>query len=389
MTRRRLLQAAVAAPASGGPLDKDGMALVDGRRTFILGLYQLPVTGQPLREAAEAGVDVVHLPPERARFDEARAAGLRGWTTTGAKDLARVARVVESLRGHPGLMFWEVEDEPSFVWKKPREVRVTPEAMQAAYQRIRGLDTKHPVYLNHSPTNLVETLRRYNQSADIIATDIYPVIAPAARPQYALWPDGLQGDLLDTSVSQVGRYAEKMRQVAGPARGLFMVLQGFAWEMLLERDRNPAAVRYPTAAETRFMALQAIAHGVTGLLWWGLHKTPAEAPVWAGLRGVLRELKEIKRELAAPVATVRLETEYHDTGHSLDKGVEWTARPTTGGVLLIAVNADKNPVELTWRLPGARSVEVLFEKRPVRVSSGAWRDDFAPFGSRIYKVVLP
>jgi hypothetical protein len=62
------------------------------------------------------------------------------------------------------------------------------------------------------------------------------------------------------------QYADKMRQVAGPARGVWMVLQGFAWEMLREKQHDANMIRYPTPAETRFMAYQAIVHGATGLL---------------------------------------------------------------------------------------------------------------------------
>src|SRR5207253_6798906 len=96
-----------------------------------------------------------------------------------------------------------------------------PERIIAVRKLIQSLDPNRLFYLNHSPTNLVSTLRRYNAGTDVVATDVYPVIPRGIRNQYALWPDGQQGDLLNESISQVGQYTEKMRQVAGPAKPVF------------------------------------------------------------------------------------------------------------------------------------------------------------------------
>jgi hypothetical protein len=260
MTRRYAISALVAAPLSGaGPpvaLDADGMLRIDGTRTFLLGLYQLPQRKDGWEAAAAAGFHVVNVKPERSVLDEARDHRMHGWVRAGS-DEQKIRSLVGALKDHPALLYWETEDEPSFVWNKPMAMRVPPEAIRNAYTLIKKLDPGRPVYLNHSPTNLVSTLRRYNPGGDLIATDIYPVMpAQGMRPQYALWPDGQQGDLLDTSVSQVGRYAAKMREVAGRSRGLFMVLQGFAWEMLREaRDRDPKLILYPTREQTRFMGV--------------------------------------------------------------------------------------------------------------------------------------
>jgi hypothetical protein len=152
----------------------------------------------------------------------------------------------------------------------------------------------------------VSTLQQYNPGGDILGTDIYPVIPHGIREQYALWPDGRQGDLLNSHISQVGQYMDKLRQVAGPSRTAVMVLQAFAWENLRERDRNPRMVLYPTRAQLRFMACQSIVHGVNGLIWWGLRHTPPAAPIWDDLAAVTRELRTLDRELAGERVNCRL-----------------------------------------------------------------------------------
>ncbi len=370
------------------------MLRIGDRREFVLGLYQLPNRPDPWKEARQAGFGLVHAEGSRAELDTAAAHGLRAWVTIGsvnprrrASDEARIRKIVGELKDHPALLFWETEDEPTYLYQKPG-ARVPVDHILAAHRFARALDPAHPFYLNHAPTNLVETLRQYNEASDIVATDIYPVMPRGLRQQYGLWPDGRHGDLPDDSVSQVGRYADKMRAVAGPSRAVFMVLQAFAWEMLRKPgDRHANMVLYPTREELRFMSWQAIAHGVNGLLFWGLKNTPPGAPLWEDLQAVGGELRALGDELAAPRRALELRLDYQDTGHSLDRGIEWIAKPSGKDVLLVAVNADRNPVEVTFtaaRPP--RGVTLLPESRPARVERGAWRATFPGFGVRLYKL---
>lgn len=409
MNRRRFLQTvsvatttltglpAVFAAAPGPGIirpDRDGMLRISGRREFILGLYQVPKGDSSLREAAAAGFNLINRPATRAAYDEAHALGLRGWSALGslpatnrAEAEQRLRRTIEELRAHPALLAWETEDEPTFVWQKPTTLRVPAEQLNATAAFIRSLDPTHPIYLNHSPTNLPATLRAYNPGADIVATDIYPVIPHGIRELYALWPDGRQGDLLDNSLSQVGRYADKLRAVAGPGRAVFMVLQAFAWEKLREKDPDAAMVLYPTAAQLRFMAWQSVVHGVNGIVWWGLSYTPPEAPLWNDLKSVARELAQVRDALAAPSAKLPLRLVYHDTGHSLDRGLEWLAKPAGRDTLLIAVNADPNPVDATFEgLSRFKRCESLVAPQPVAWTKGQFRETIEPFGTRVWRL---
>lgn len=352
MSRRGFLAGTAAALAAAEPPpvvsapDRDGMPLIRGRRTFLHGLYQLPNVAQPLRAAAGAGFHVVHG-ESQADLDAAAALGMYRWLTVGSKP-DRITALVEQFRTHPALLFWETEDEPAYQWNKPGP-RVSPAAIRQAWALLRKLDPAHAVFLNHAPANLVSTLREYNPGGDILGTDIYPVIPPGIRPLYGLWPDGRQGDLTDTGISQVGRYMDKLRAVAGPRRGAVMVLQAFAWENLRDRDRDPAMVRYPTRDELRCMAFQSIVRGANGLFWFGLQFTPAGVSLWDDLAALTRELRSLDAVLAAPsLAMPGARLEYHDTGHSLGRGIEWVARPSAHGIVVLAVNTDPNPVDATF-----------------------------------------
>ena len=397
MERRKFvasLAAWGAAPAGArSRLEAGGTVVFQGRRTFPMALYQVPELGSRaagLKAAAEAGFDVVHCAAKRAELDEAAAHGLGGWCTVGSvaggkgeEQRRRITALVEGLRDHEALRYWETEDEPSYQWKKAGP-RVRPEAIRETYALLRRLDPSRLVYLNHAPANLVSTLRQYNPGGDLIATDVYPVIPRGIRPQYALWPDGRQGDLLNAYISQVGQYADKMRAVAGPDRAVLMVLQGFAWEMLRDaKERDPKMVLYPAREELLFMAVQSIVHGAKGLKWWGLRFTPVEAGLWADLAAVTKLLRGLGEALIDR-RKVDVQLEYHDTGHSLDQGVEWTARALGGETVWMAVNADPNPVEATVRgLPAG--LEVVWGGRPEKAGNG-WRMKLEPFGTAIWRM---
>lgn len=367
---------------SRSALASDGTVLLRGRRMFPLALYHVPQLGSRaagLRAAKQAGFDVVHCQPTREALDEAAAHGLGAWVTTGS-DPAKVEAIVRRLADHPALLYWETEDEPSYQWNKPGEARISPAKIRETYALLRRLDPTRLVYLNHSPTNLVSTLQQYNPGGDLIATDVYPVIPPGIRPQYGLWPEGRHGDLLNRYISQIGPYVDKMREVARPSRAVLMVLQAFAWEMLRKAgDRDPKMVLYPTADELRFMACQAIIHGANGLVWWGLQATPAESGLWPNLAGVARLVRSLEDVLVGPRFNATVELEYHDTGHSLDRGLEWRAWAAGREVVWMAVNADPNPVDVTVRsLPAG--VNVIAGPKPDR-----HRLQFPPFGTAIWR----
>ncbi len=381
--------------------DRDGMLRVGGRRSFVLGLYQLPKREAALREASGAGFNLIHRNPDTAAYDEAWALGMKGWSSLGslpegagaarAEGEKRIRGTIELLRGHPGLLFWETEDEPTFVWKSPDKVRVSSERILDTARFIRRHDPLHPLYLNHSPTHLVSTLREYNLGADIVATDVYPVIAEGTREMYALWPDGKQGDLSDSTIGQVGRYADKMRAVAGPGRAVFMVLQAFAWEDLREKDRDASKVIYPTRDQLRFMAWHSVVHGANGIVWWGLGYVPATSGLWDDLKVVVGELADRGEALSAPSLGRRLRLSYQDTGHSLERGVEWVLKPEGRGdrktEILALVNADPNPVRVTIEGLGRhRRCEPLIGGREVDWRAGVLRERLEPHATRVWRL---
>jgi len=298
----------------------------------------------------------------------------------------RIKENVRKFKDQPALLCWETVDEPAFTWNSA-ELRVKPEPLIQTYNLIKAEDSEHLVYMNHAPVNLVSTMQKYNPGNDIVACDVYPVIPHGIRPSYAIFPDGLQGDLLNPYISQVGEYVDKMRRVTGSGKPLFMVLQGFSWEMLRkENDRDPKMIKYPTYEESRFMAFNAIIHGANGIVYWGTSYTPQPSSFWFDLKKVTHELGKMQNILAAHNVKMKIEKEYHELGHSVDAGIEMLVKNYNNKTYLLTANADKNPAKITFKsLINYTNGNVLTENRTIQIKDGEMTDTYKPFDVHIYE----
>ena len=372
----------------------DGMLVIDGKRTFIIGSYHHPKTNRPFYELEKHGYNYTRVEADQSALDSAHAHHIMTWMVTGSiqpgnesADRERIGQLVNRFKNHPSLLCWEMEDEPAFTWNSA-EPRVKPEPLIETYQLIKQEDPDHLVITNHGPVNLISTLAKYNRSTDIVACDVYPVIPHGIKPTYALYPDGLQGDLLNPYVSQVGEYTDKMKQVVENSRPVFMVLQAFSWEMLKkEEERDTTMIRYPNYKESRFMAYNAIVHGATGILYWGSNYTPQPSPFMDDLNKVTGELAGMQEILSASTVELNIIKEYHELGYSIDTGIEILSKRFNDTYYLIGVNSDKNPVKVSLTgLDKFDKANVVSEDRNIEINEGTLTDVYTPFDIHIYEL---
>jgi hypothetical protein len=104
-------------------LAKDGMAILKGKRTFMLGLYETPKNDTILNQVVEAGFTIVAIPLKDSlttnkALDKILAAGIGAWIS-GPFDLSRkddktkeaLTKMVKNCGSHKALLAWEAPDE--------------------------------------------------------------------------------------------------------------------------------------------------------------------------------------------------------------------------------------------------------------------------------------
>jgi len=384
---------------------------VDGRPFFPVGVYGMPhdAPDDEWREVASLGINLVTsdklmltIPQWRAFLDKAHKHGIKAavgliypakdvWNAWWATDLNEktfrnvatpaqkkkfLRKIVNALKDHPALLCWDTVDEIS-------QYGVAVEGLLAGYEFVKKLDPKHPVWLNH-PSSVISKrkLVHYNQIADIISVDIYPV------PVEGGW-----SNLPDKTISSVGAYTELMKESVGNRKPVWMVLQSYK----LNPDECPTG-RFPNLGEFRFMTYDAIVSGTKGLVYfmylrrkapmprWTAPAIPYTPEFWVAMKSVLLEMKELQPALVSPDVRPGLKITSADGNVRSVKGLLKKVKSVS---YLICINRSAKPAKgVLIGLPGERigKSSVLFEGRWATVKGGKIVDDFEGYGVHVYCV---
>jgi hypothetical protein len=121
-------------------IDPDGIAVVDGKRTFVLGLYENPSDDAVLRGAVASGINLVRAEASTEALDRLDNVGTWAWLNTGSaidlsvetdKRTARLNALVADHGTHPALLVWEVPDEALWnIWYPAQDWRQEVEPKQ-------------------------------------------------------------------------------------------------------------------------------------------------------------------------------------------------------------------------------------------------------------------
>lgn len=301
-----LILACIPKLASG---HENGYLETTGGPVFPLGFYELPEEDSALKAMADAGVNLIRC-RDRADLDRVHKLGIFGVMPlpfqNGATDDFR--NTVAGLVDHPALAIWEGPDE--VVWnftafsglfrtmgihsEKDAWVKQTPEAvayaeekaaeiipnMAAAVAVIRELDVlNRPVWINEAQSSDTYYVRQCLDFVDITGCDIYPVRKDRRQ------------------LERIGQGTDRWLKV-GRGKPVYMVLQAFSWDELGEYY-GVQETAYPTFAESRFMAYDAIVRGASGILYWGSQFLKSDA-FRASIYALTSELSTLQPFLVAP-----------------------------------------------------------------------------------------
>ncbi len=346
---------------------KDHVMLIDGEPFFPLGVWTVngnkPMS-EKMRIAAEAGFNIAMCDGDQ--IDDAADAGLLAmlkimeklpefktreqfdrWDNAYRKELARLGT-------HPSLVAYFITDEPAWGGRPALPI-------QKAYRYVAELDPYRPILLNEAPRGKPEDLRSYAAACDAWGVDIYPV--PGPNPH---------SELDDKMMTSVGKYTDICRETVRDAKPVWMTLQAFAWGVLTKRP--PV---YPAHEENRFMAYNAIAHGATGLFYWGINTNGVENwPFVAELGRTIRELRSISGFLVGE--TIRKEL-------SADAPEICILHKRAGNkncYILLNESGKNLEAKISGKLPA--KLFVLNENRTVSPENGMFADRFAPYSVHVY-----
>jgi hypothetical protein len=392
-----------------------GDLLVGGKRVFPIGLSDpppvettAPNSGLPAwAEIARAGVNLVRnytvwtaaaaaeqLLAVRQELDAAHGAGLQVWLALAGidNDLSRRAlldKVVNTVKGHPGLGVWKGVDEPALG-------RVPVAGCVAVYRHLRALDPDHPVAIIEAPRAPGPTpghtvpltqaaVRPYAAACDIHGVDIYPVSVPPGAHA--------GGPPVNTDISVVGDMTRILAR-ASRSKAIWTTLQ-IAWSGVFP----PHPVVFPSLQQARFMAYDAIITGARGLFFFGGQFKEVMNAVdrqrgwnWTYWEHVQRP---ILSELTSPPHTAALLAPI--TAQPVTANVPSIAlstREANGVFNVIAVNRSPTatvPVRFSGLPTGVTHGTVLAHPgnpvRPITAARGAFTDPspFAPHNARVYR----
>ncbi len=371
---------------------RDGFVRKDGEKLFPLGFYEFPKSDTELRAWSASGVNLVRCHDEK-QLDRARAAGLLGWVPLGVANgpTDSLRHTVEALKDHPALGVWEGPDElvwnftaysglaktagftredwknqtPKAVAYAEREAgRIMPR-LRAAIRMVREVDRgRHPFWINEAADSDVRYVRQYVESVDITGCDYYPV---RSSPY---------------DLRSIGRLTERWKRI-GRGRPVWMVLQAFSWHTA-RKDRGR---RYPSFAESRFMAYDAIAHGARGILYFG--SDHIDVPAFRdSLLALTAELAALQPFLVAPEEPAVRAPVIDDLFDVPGRGVAVSARRKGDDWLVILVSEDQQRhlgVEVTGldALDG-RELLLLYGHERGTIARGELVTRLQPFETKVF-----
>ena len=368
-------------------LREDGMAIVDGKPFFPIGVYAVckrEFNGydfdRAFKDLADAGFNFAHTySKESARSEEfitaAERHGLKLWHGCRFPDEWFINRG----RFCKSILAWYLGDDTC--------EHITPEDERDYNDAVKAID---PCRLTCQADNLtpdcwISQYSPYVTSTDVFMPEIYPVRGKKGDPS-----DGYCVAMTIRMMEQARRDIERFGD--GKPRAVWPILQWFKgwydWHHFPSRDQLFA---------TSFAAL---IHGANGILWYtyggffnkkknrsdeGVTSSPER---WRDISDLATFIKELSpmlldgkgNQLSAEVIS----------GSPVDPfgGASVTAlqKHHNGCVYVLAVNAAPEPVRARFRIKDVDAEgEVLKENRKVSAKGGVFEDDFNAFGVHVYR----
>jgi hypothetical protein len=331
--------AAVAAPGSRVTFNDEGIALVDGKPFFPIGVFTYNLDPTVLAELREVHCNTVLHGFNPDQLNLLHDHGLMAVCETSEP-------WIKAAKDHPALLAWYLTDEPE-------NRGVTPEGEHKRCADLKKLDPNHPISLCHTS---YEALTKFKDACDVTMTDIYPITKNR-----------------DMNIMGVSIVMDEARRIHGQGWPQWTYIQTFGGP---ETDGGVWAV--PLPHEVRFMAYQALVHRATGILYFSYW--PQQPRTWQSLAMLNKEIQFLVPWLVAAGRDSMAKVD----DANIQVRVRTTANNKSG--LAIAINTTAKFTQTTVHLPpSASELSAPFEDRALKPSTkGELAERFSPYGVHVY-----
>jgi hypothetical protein len=328
-----------ASPGSHVAFNADGIALVDGKPFFPIGVFTYSIDPTVLAELHEVRCNTVLHGFNPDQLNLLHDHGMMAVCETSDVWL-------KAAKDHPALLAWYLTDEPE-------NRGVTADGERKRYLDLKARDPNHPIGLCHTS---FEALTTFKSACDFTMTDIYPITKNR-----------------NTNVMGVSIMMDEARRIHGQAWPQWTDIQTFGGP---ESDNGVWAA--PLPHEVRFMVYQALIHRATGILYFSYW--PQQPRTWQSLATLNREVEALVPRLVAPGHDTMLKTG--------DPAIQARCRIAKSGDagLIIAVNTTPKFVETNLHLEEhTPELTLLFEARHAQPSPhDTLKERFAPYEPHVY-----
>src|SRR3954469_4416680 len=334
-------QVAAAAPhaSSRVTFNAEGIALVDGKPFFPIGVFTYSLDPTVLAELREVHCNTVLHGFNPDQLNLLHDHGLMAVCETSEP-------WIKAAKDHPALLAWYLTDEPE-------NRGVTPEGEHKRYLELKKTDPNHPIGLCHTS---FEAMTKFKDACDFTMTDIYPITKNR-----------------DTNIMGVSIMMDEARRIHGQAWPQWTYIQSFGGP---ETDAGVWAV--PLPHEVRFMTYQALVHRATGILYFSYW--PQQPRTWQSLATLNNEIQTLVPRLVVPGEERML----NGTSDAVQARMRSTAHGASGFV--IAINTSPKHIHTPIQAEGApKELKLAFESRTTNLTpKHEIADRFPPYGVHVY-----
>jgi hypothetical protein len=324
--------------------NEEGMAIVEGKPFFPIGMFIYELNAEVLAELHELQCNTVLHGFEPQQLDLIERHGLKAICATEPP-------WVDMARGHPATLAWYLRDEPE-------NRGVTPQTERERYLELKKKDPNHPIGLCHTA---FEALAKFKDACDFTMTDIYPI-----TPRR------------DQNIMGVSIMMDEARRIHGSNWPQWTYIQTFGGP---ETDNGVWAV--PLPHEIRFMTYQALVHRATGILYFSYW--PRQPRTWQSVAEVNREVQRLVPRLVAPGKEGVVKCSVPEVQARVRLSGKGNDRAASG--LIIAINTSPKFVECEIECREAPAgTKLPFENSVVeQQGAGKWSERFSPYGVHVYE----